>query len=385
MPAPRPPGIAAPIGDAIAVVVVVLFAVSPFPDEAFRASGWWLVVALVPAAAMPFRRRLPLVVLAVSLGCAVSLAFAGVLSPSGLISVAISAFAVVDRRGRLVGITTVSATTAIVFFSNAIPLDGDLFDPRALQFILIIALAGALGDATRSRREFVSAMTERAERAERGRDEEARRRVAEERVRIARDLHDVVAHQISVISLNAGVASSSLETRPERAREALSTIRRSSRTVLADIGGLMALLRSDDPDDHRDLHPQIGLAGLDDLVTQFREAGVDVELQDDPDRPSLSPASDHVAYLVALEGLTNAHKHGADGSATVRLATKNGVLHLIVLNPATAESDALSDIGGHGLRGLRERVAAVRGEVETGRAGDTFRLDVRIPIDGRAR
>ena len=385
MPAPRPPGIAAPLGDAIAVVVVVLFAVSPFPDDAFRASGWWLVVALIPAAVMPFRRRLPLVVLAVSLLCAVALSFTGVLSPSALIAVAISAFAVVDRRGRLVGLVTVSAAMAVVFGSNAIPLDGDLFDPRALQFILIIALAGALGDATRSRREFVSAMTERAERAEQGRDEEARRRVAEERVRIARDLHDVVAHQISVISLNAGVASSALETRPERAREALSTIRRSSRTVLADIGGLMALLRSDDPDDLRDLHPQVGLAGLDELVTQFRAAGLHVDLQDDPDRSTLSPASDHVAYLVVLEGLTNAHKHGADGSAILRLSAEDGSLRITVANRVVAASDAVAEGGGHGLRGLRERVVAVRGEAQTARTGDTFHLGVRIPLDGGTR
>jgi signal transduction histidine kinase len=384
MPPPRPPGIAAPLGDLIAVVVVVLFAVSPFPDAAFRASGWWLVVALVPAAAMPFRRRLPLVVLAVSLLCGVSLAVAGVVSPSALIGIAMSAFAVLDRRGRLVGIAAVGTAMVIVFFSNALPLDGDLLDARALQFVFLIALAGAMGDATRSRREFVSAMTERAERAEQGRDAEARRRVAEERVRIARDLHDVVAHQISVISLNAGAASSALETRPDRAREALSTIRRSSRTVLADIGGLMALLRSDDPDDLRDLHPQVGLSGLDELVTQFREAGLDVELQDDPDRPALSPASDHVASLVILEGLTNAHKHGADGSALVRLRTEDGSLRLVVVNQAAAPSGA-SDGGGHGLRGLRERVVAVRGTVETGRNGGEFRLDVRIPLDGGAR
>jgi signal transduction histidine kinase len=385
MPAPRPPGIAAPLGDLIAVAVVVVFAVSPFPDEAFRATGWLLVMALVPAAVMPLRRRRPLLVLSVSLLCAVVLAFAGILSPSGLIAVAISAFAVVDRRGRWVGIVTVSAAMTIVFFSNAIPLDGDLFDARALQFVFIIALAGALGDATRSRREFVSAMTERAERAEQGRDEEARRRVAEERVRIARDLHDVVAHQISVISLNAGVASSALETRPERAREALSTIRRSSRAVLADIGGLMALLRSDDPDDLRDLHPQVGLAGLDGLVTQFREAGLDVVLQDDPDRAALSPASDHVAYLVVLEGLTNAHKHGADGTAVLSVDAGGDSLRLVVLNQVVPETDPVSDEDGHGLRGLRERVLAVRGDVELSRADGVFRLDVRIPIDGGAR
>ncbi|MGO4487242.1 histidine kinase [Microbacterium sp. 2RAF4] len=385
MPAVRPPRIAALSGDVLAVLVVMLFAVSPFPDDGFRADGWLIVVALLPAAAMLFRRRFPLFALGVSLACAVFLAFAGVVSPSALIAVAISAFATVERRGRLVGITAVGATTVIVFFVSAIPLGGDLWDARALQFVFIVALAGALGDATRSRREFVIAMTERAERAEQGREEEARRRVAEERVRIARDLHDVVAHQISVISLNAGVASSALDLRPERAREALSTIRRSSRTVLADIGGLMALLRSDDPEDVRDLRPQRGLAGLDALVAQFREAGLRVELQDDPDRPELSPASDHVAFLSVLEGLTNAHKHGAGDAALVRIRTEQDFLRLTLVNPAAAEASPPAAPGGHGLRGVRERVVAVRGDVQAGSAGEEFHLDVRIPLEGSGR
>ncbi|WP_282846704.1 hypothetical protein [Microbacterium oxydans] len=111
MPAARPPRIAALSGDVLAVLVVSLFAVSPFPDDGFRADGWLIVVALLPAAAMLFRRRFPLFALGVSLACAVFLAFAGVVSPSALIAVAISAFATGERRGRLVGITAVGATS----------------------------------------------------------------------------------------------------------------------------------------------------------------------------------------------------------------------------------------------------------------------------------
>jgi signal transduction histidine kinase len=262
-------------------------------------------------------------------------------------------------------------------------MGGDLFDATALQFVLFILLAGALGDAARSRREFMEAMTERAERAEQSRDDEARRRVTEERVRIARDLHDVVAHQISVISLNAGVASSALESRPERAREALTTIRSASRTVLADIGGLMSLLRSDDAGDAPDLHPQHGLADLEALVERFEDAGLRVQLHRAVDSVSLSPASDHVAYLVVQEGLTNAHKHGADGTVAVTVGVVDDALALTVTNAVEAGA-VTSSPSGHGLRGLRERVAAVRGEVSVDRSDGEFVLAVRIPTNERS-
>jgi signal transduction histidine kinase len=377
----RPPGIAAPLSDAIAVAVVVIFAVLPFPDEIYRADGLLLVPALIPAAAMPFRRRLPLAALGVSLFCAVGLAAAGIVAPSALLAAAISCHSVIDRHGRLIGTVCVTAAAVVVFFSNGIALDGELFESTALQFVLFVLLAGALGDAARSRREFAVAMIERAERAEQGREEEARHRVADERVRIARDLHDVVAHQISVISLNAGVASSALETRPERAREALTTIRGASRTVLADIGGLMTLLRADDADDMRSLHPQSGLAELDALVERFSEVGLQIDLDRAETASVLSPASDHVAYLVLLEGLTNAHKHGADGAVAVSIRTDHDSLVLTLINSRrAAPSD--STLRGHGLRGLRERVTAVRGHVWTDDADGRYVLSVRIPTTG---
>ncbi|MDF2507972.1 MAG: sensor histidine kinase [Microbacterium sp.] len=369
--------------DVVVVAVIAVFAVLPFPDTLFRATGWELILALLPAASMPVRRRAPFITLGIGLSCGVALAAAGVVSPSALLATAVSCYSVIDLRGRRIGLVTVLGAAGVVFFSNGLALRGDLFDSTTLQFVLFVLLAGALGDAARSRREFAAAMTERAERAERSRDDEARRRVSDERVRIARDLHDVVAHQISVISLSAGVASSALETRPERAREALTTIRSASRTVLSDIGGLMSLLRADDPGESGDLRPQHGLADLDELVRRFGEAGLRVELRRSGDGVSLSPASDHVAYLVVQEGLTNAHKHGTDGTVIVTVGRDADALILTLANPVAVD-DIDSSPSGHGLRGLRERVSAVRGDVSMVRTDEEFRLAVRIPAAGRS-
>lgn len=380
MPFLPPPRIATRWSDFIAIAVLVVFGVIPFPDELFRVRGLLLMVALIPVAVMPFRRRWPVAALAVSLACNVVISFAGTLSPSTLIAVAITAFSVAAGTRRVVGVMCVAAAALVVFFVNSVPLGGELFDSRALQFVMFIVLAGALGDASRSRREYITAVTERAERAEQGRDEEARRRVAEERVRIARDLHDLVAHQISVISLSAGVASSALETRPERAKEALAAIRSASRTVLADIGGLMALLRAEDTDELRDLHPQAGLGRLDDLVGRFTDVGLHVELHRAPGVVALSPANDHVAYLAVQEGLTNAHKHGAGNRTVVDIRTLEQDLCLTITNPVGG-GEAPVAASGHGLRGLRERVAAVRGRVETVRVDGEFRLVVTVPAD----
>lgn len=380
------------MSDVLVVALIVIFAVLPFPDETFRARGMLLIPALAPAVIMPFRRRWPLAALGVSLACVVAVAAAGSISPSALLAVAIACFAALDRLGRPIGLLALGASVVVAFFADGWALGGDLFDSTALQFILFILLGAALGDTARSRREFAVAMTERAERAERNRDDEARRRVAEDRVRIARDLHDVVAHQIAVISLNAGVASSSLETRPERAREALSTVRSASRTVLADIGGLLTLLRADantDTDTDTDtregeLRPQSGLADLDALLAGFRGAGLRVDLRSPHHGPALSPAGDHVAYLVLQEALTNAHKHGRGGTATVALRTEGAAVHLTIVNPTANESSA-PPRAGHGLRGLQERIAAVGGAVHFGSEGGVFSLEAWIPTEAAAK
>ena len=383
MTSPRSAAAAVPVGDVVAIAVVVLVGVLPFPDEDFHTRGLLVLIALVPVAVLPLRRRRPILALGVSVLCTVAVALAGTMAPGALVAVMITAFSVTNRTRRAVGLACVGAAALVVFLVSAVPFDGEYFDPGATQFVTLVVLAGALGDATRSRREALAAVTERAERAEQGRDAEARRRVVEERVRIARDLHDVVAHQISVISLSAGVASSSLETRPERAREALTTIRSASRTVLADIGGLMALLRAEDDGERQSLHPQAGLDQLDALVARFAEVGLRVDLRLAPEAPALSPASDHVAYLALQEGLTNAHKHGTGECAVVDVRARDGALVLTVTSPLRA-GDAGVAPSGHGLRGVRERVASVRGRVATSSADGQFRLDVELPVDRSA-
>jgi signal transduction histidine kinase len=342
------------------------------------------MIAITAAALLLLlRRRWPIPVLA---GC---VAMYGVAAATGtvaqgiILAVAIATFGLANRSTRRVTIVAAAITAAAVFLLSVLGAVVSATDPRMVQFVLAVALAAAAGDATRSRREYIIAITERAERAEQTREAEAKRRVSEERLRIARDLHDTVAHQIAVISLNAGVASSSLES-PERAQQALSTIRSASRTVLHEIGDLLALLRTEDPD-AENMTPQAGLRRLDELVEQFAQSGLAVRLRMEGDPGRVTGAADLVAYHVTQEALTNALKHGTDRRAHVLIDVAEEQVTVVVTNP-TAPRDARSHAEpgsrgvGHGLIGLRERVASVRGVLETGTTAGGYRLAATLPL-----
>ncbi|KXC05716.1 sensor histidine kinase [Microbacterium hominis] len=185
-----------------------------------------------------------------------------------------------------------------------------------------------------------------------------------------------------MISLNAGVASAALDSRPERAREALSTIRTASRDVLSQIGGMLSVLRADET---TALREQPGLARLPELVESVRVAGLDVVLRDErgdlADTP-LPLAVDIVAYRVIQEGLTNALKHGAGARAHVLLRLEDDALEVVVTNPVDRSLPVESGpASGFGLLGLKERVGSVRGRLESGVAPGGFRLAARLPID----
>ncbi|MFB2580269.1 sensor histidine kinase [Herbiconiux sp. P15] len=396
----RIPGFGAPrlrppvwVGDVVAALIVVAAAFTPFPQAEFR-PGSALAFALViaPAAFLPLRRRWPIPVLVAVVAVYGAAALAGTLSPGVVIAAAIAMFGVANRSTRrTTGVVAAIAVVAVVLL-GLFAVVGTVFDPRTLQFAVTIAFAAAAGDATRSRREYIVAMTERAERAEQTREAEASRRVAEERLRIARDLHDVVAHQISVISLNAGVASSTLESRPDKAREALGTIRLASRTVLGEIGTLLEMLRSGEQGESSRA-PQPGLDRLDDLVTGFAAVGLAVTTRIEGDVSRVTGAVALVAYRTIQEGLTNAHKHGAEARAHVLVGVEEHEVTVVVTNPAPATTAATTTTtsvegrpaGGHGLTGVRERVASVQGSVEAGLVPGGWRLAATLPLgEGRA-
>lgn len=367
------------LADLLLCAVVILMAFAPLPDPVLRPEGpLALALAFAPVVVVPARRRLPFLALVAAVALFAAAASSGMLLPGISLALFVTVFGIADRTDRRIGaITALSVIVAVVAISMLAGYVRDS-DFHVVPSVLMIAFAAAAGDARRSHRDYLAAITERAERAEQTRESEARRRVSVERLRIARDLHDAVAHQISVISLNAGVASSALTERPDEAREALGAIRHASRTVLGEIGELLRFLRADD--EETPIRPQPGLDRLDELIASFADSGLAVTARIEGELPTATGASGLVAYRVLQEGLTNALKHGAEHRAHVLLDARDArTLTVTVTNPIPP--GPLDSAGaGHGLIGLRERVAAVRGVVEARTAPGGWRLTASLPL-----
>ncbi|MFC0038251.1 sensor histidine kinase [Actinomadura rayongensis] len=248
-----------------------------------------------------------------------------------------------------------------------------------LFFAVIIFGVWILGLHIRTRREYLRSVEDRAERLERERENELRMARAGERSRIARELHDVVAHNVSVIVVQADGASYALDTDPVRARQALTAISETGRTALGEMRRLLGVLRADD--DVSVYTPQPGLAQLGDLVDQVRHAGLPVDVQASGDPPSLAEGRQLTIYRVVQEALTNTLKHGGP-EATARVRLGYGPDEVRVEIRDDGRGAAASDDGrGHGLPGMRERVGVYGGEVRAGpRVGGGFEVVARIPV-----
>ncbi|MEU9121211.1 sensor histidine kinase [Streptomyces sp. NPDC048506] len=248
-------------------------------------------------------------------------------------------------------------------------------------------LAWVLGDSVRTRRAYWAQLEEKAARLEKERETQSRIAVAAERARIARELHDVVAHNVSVMVVQADGAAYVLDAAPEQARQALETISGTGRQALAEMRRLLGVLRTGEQPEGGEYVPQPGVEQLNELMDQVRGAGlpVDFEVAGEP-RP-LPSSVELTAYRIVQEALTNTRKHGGpDVAATVRLAYKDDDLDLLVEDDGRGAQHELYEEGGadglgHGLIGMRERVGMVGGSLTAGpRPGGGFRVSAVLPL-----
>ncbi|MEU8663209.1 sensor histidine kinase [Actinoplanes philippinensis] len=360
-----------------AVTMIMIASVAYSGDAWLVPTGAQLILILHGAAALAFRMRYPVAVavVTVAMGTALPLTAHHLILTDVASIVALYTLATLrDRRTAW----TAAVLAAVALTGASAPWrPGGLADIRNLVPANYVALAVAAGDATRNRRALLAEVRARADQAERTREQEARRRVREERIRIARDLHDVVAHHITLVNAQAGVAHHLMGAHPDRAREALAGIRDTSRAALDELRATVGLLRADDEPESR--LPLPAFAAVDDLIGEFRRSGFQVEIHREGTVRPVADAADLAAYRIVQEALTNAGKHGVTRSAEVRLTYRDSRLEISVVNPARPGHHGPGT--GHGLIGMRERAEAAGGSCTAGPRDDgTYAVTASLPL-----
>jgi signal transduction histidine kinase len=364
------------------LVTLLAYPFAPFaqfvPPEPVTA-----VCVALAVCVLPFRRRWSVQVLALLVVLYAVAAMYGVTSAALGVAVNFALFTVVTRFPRRTALSLAGATLGAMVGASLL-VTGSLISPPVMYTVAFIVIFASVGDATRSRREFVRSVVEEAARAERSREAEVRRRISEERLRIARDLHDAVAHQIAVISLTAGAASLDVDN-ADFVEGSLFTIREAARTVLGEISDVLKVLRANEVPGSAT--PSIGVAALPALIDSFRRDGlhVEVEIRGNVERVAGTPSVS--AYRIVQEALANAHKHGADARAIVLMAIDDEEIRILVTNPVVdnRQRRPASSGTGLGLVGLKERVSVVDGTVQVGLSPDGWAVDARLPLQRNPR
>lgn len=347
----------------------------------------WFCVPAVAVLVSPLflRRRFPFAAPAAYFVLAAALALVDPLlipfiGSLGLVGLA-AAFSLGNlRSGTQAGVGLGLVVGSLLFIVYAIP--GEQTASQLTFIPLRFAVAWVAGFFLRERAERAEAAEARALQAEREREAAARVAVAEERSRIARELHDIVAHAVSVMVLQVGAVRHKLSVSQSEDREALRSVELAGRTALAEMRRLLAAMRPDG--DEADFLPQPGLDSLDSLLAEVGRAGLPVELHVDGEPFPLPRGIDLSAYRIVQEGLTNALKHSRASNADVTVRYRNDELQLEIRDngSGTSTNDGL----GHGLVGVRERVKIFGGEMTAGTASEGgFVLSTRLPIGSEER
>ncbi|WP_020550326.1 sensor histidine kinase [Embleya scabrispora] len=260
---------------------------------------------------------------------------------------------------------------------------GDDFMLRTVGTVLWLMLPVSLGSRSRFRRAYLESVQARAAHAERTREEEARLRVAEERMHIARELHDAVAHHMAVAHAQAGTAAHLADTHPEQTRKILADLVGTTTSALLELRATVGVLRRTADPDADPLEPTPSLDRLPELVAACESAGLTVTVTTDGQARPLSPGVDLTAYRIIQEALTNATKHAPDHTARVRLRYDSSHLLITVTNDGTANGGAVPPMpgGGYGLMGMRERAHSIGGDLRAGpRPEGGFEVAAALPF-----
>jgi signal transduction histidine kinase len=349
-----------------------------------------LTLLLLETLPLIVRRRWPIPVFAVTLGAtaAHALLVEGQIVNESL-GALVALFTVAERYDRRVSVAAAlvsAATFAAVIFSRS--GGGQVAVTGFLSTMLAVVVVLGLGDWSHTRRRYSAAIEENARLQEAEREDRSRRAVEDERERIARELHDIVTHHVSVIVIQAGAGLTALDRRPEGARSALEAIDRTSREALTDMRRMLGILGDTSESDAANpgdmsREPMPGLERLGRLIEEVRAAGLPVELSIEGVRRSLDAGMELAAYRIVQEALTNALKHARGARARVRLAYEPRAVDIEVTDEGgmgrrdTGESDG----GGRGLIGMRERVALYGGDFEAAPTPTGFRVHARLPIE----
>ncbi|WP_344847772.1 sensor histidine kinase [Kribbella ginsengisoli] len=344
------------------------------------------ILILIACLPLAFRRRFPLVALTISTLATIGYAaYAEVKSPIGL-ALACAIYTVVIQKSRRTRSIACITVVVVMVATAGLFTDGDLL--ANLSVAIFVLFAAAIGEAVRYRRAYLDELEDRVLRAEQSREEEAERRVIEERLRIAHELHDVIAHHIALMNVQAGVASHLLREQPEEAEKALALVRDGGRTVLQELTVLLGVLRRSGLDS-LPTAPTPSLQELSALIESSTAAGITIDWQP-PVPESLPDVLELTTYRILQESLTNVVKHAPGAVVRVRFEQRRGSLTIEVTDdggrPGTPYQDAGGAAGppasGHGLLGMRERVTAVGGQLTAGpQPHGGFRVRAVLPLE----
>ncbi|MCE5191201.1 MAG: sensor histidine kinase [Actinomycetia bacterium] len=346
-----------------------------------RMQNTLLTYVLVAGTFLPLalRRRSPWVALALSGAFAV--AYTVTPQPPAPVNlgpmIALYTLAAYSKRRRVgflaLLIVGVIAAVPVFAFSSSIRWVSDV-----VGAFVMLAAATLLGEAERNRREYISEVERRAAEAEMNRETEALRRVDEERIRIARDVHDIVAHSLSIVTVQASAAEALLDSDPARARESIEHVRSVGKQALAELRSMLDVLRTGESE--APLEPTADITHLDALVAPVRDARIDVTVDVAGDLAAIPAFAAVSAYRIVQEALTNVVRHSGATSATVAVSVTPEKLTLAVTDNGRAASDAPAAVPGHGIQGMRERVDALGGRFSAEPERDGFTVCAVIPL-----